>query len=76
MSSRSESTANLSFVFENIINYINARKTLRQTIISALAYPIFLCLLASAVVLLFLFLLPKIKSMMANMGAGENLPIK
>ena len=72
-----ESTANLSFVFENIINYINARKTLRQTIISALAYPIFLCLLASAVVMLFLFfMLPKIKSMMANMGAGENLPIK
>lgn len=71
-----ETTANLAFVFENIIAYINDRKALRQSIISALAYPLFLCALASAVVLLFLFfMLPKIKSMMANMGAAENAPI-
>lgn len=71
-----ETTANLAFVFENIITYINDRKALRQSIISALAYPLFLCALASAVVLLFLFfMLPKIKSMMANMGAAENAPI-
>ena len=72
-----ESTANLGFVFDNIIEYIEERKKLRATITSALAYPIFLCLMASGVVLLFLFfMLPKIKSMMANMGAGENIPIK
>lgn len=71
-----ETTANLAFVFENIIAYINDRKALRQSIISALAYPLFLCALASAVVLLFLFfMLPKIKSMMTNMGAAENAPI-
>ncbi len=72
-----ESTANLGFVFSNIIEYIEERKKLRATITSALAYPIFLCLMASGVVLLFLFfMLPKIKSMMANMGAAENIPIK
>lgn len=51
-----ESTANLGFVFDNIIEYIEERKKLRATITSALAYPIFLCLMASGVVLLFLFL--------------------
>ncbi len=72
-----ESTANLGFVFENIIGYIQERRKLRQTIISALAYPIFLCLMASGVVLLFLFfMLPKIQSMMSSMGAQENFPIK
>lgn len=72
-----ESTANLTFVFDNIVEYIEDRRKLRATIVSALAYPIFLCLMASGVVMLFLFfMLPKIKSMMQNMGAGENTPIK
>lgn len=72
-----ESTANLNFVFENIIRYIEERRELRKTIISALAYPIFLCVMASGVVLLFLFfMLPKIQAMMSNMGAKENFPIK
>ena len=64
-----ESTANLGFVFDNIIEYIEERGKLRATIVSALAYPAFLCATASAVVLMFLFfMLPRIKSMMANMG--------
>lgn len=71
-----ESTANLGFVFENIISYIEARRQLRRTIISALAYPVFLCVMASGVVLLFLFfMLPRIESMMSNIGAGESGPI-
>lgn len=71
-----EATANLPFVFKNIIKYIEDRQNLRKTILSALAYPVFLCLMACTVVLLFLFfMLPKIKSMMANMGAEENFPI-
>ena len=72
-----ESTANLPFVFNNIIKYLEDRRNLRTTIVSALAYPVFLCLMAIAVVLLFLFfMLPKIKSMMSNMGADDNFPIK
>lgn len=72
-----ESTANLGFVFDNIIEYIEERDKLRATIVSALAYPAFLCATASAVVLMFLFfMLPRIKSMMANMGAPENFAIK
>lgn len=72
-----ESTANLEFVFKNIIEYIEERQTLRKNIISALAYPVFLCTLAMGVVLLFLFfMLPRIKLMMDNLGAGENAPIK
>ncbi len=71
-----EATANLPFVFKNIIKYIQDRQNLRKTIISALAYPIFLCLMATGVVLLFLFfMLPQIKTMMSNMGAEENFPI-
>lgn len=72
-----ETTANLSFVFDNIIRYIEERRQLRNAIISALAYPIFLCTMASGVVLLFLFfMLPKIQTMMSNMGAKESFPIK
>ena len=72
-----EATANLGFVFENIIEYIEERRKLRKTIMSALAYPIFLCVMAAGVVLMFLFfMLPKIQSMMSSMGAGENFPIK
>ncbi len=72
-----ESTANLEFVFTNIIKYIEERRQLRATIISALAYPIFLCVLAIGIVLLFLFfMLPKIKLMMSNMGAEKNFPIQ
>ena len=72
-----ETTANLGFVFANIIEYIEARRALRRNIVGALAYPVFLCALASGVVALFLFfMLPKIKTMMANMGAEENAPIK
>ena len=71
-----EATANLPFVFKNVIKYLEDRRALRKTIVSALAYPVFLCLMATAVVLLFMFfMLPKIKSMMANMGAEENFPI-
>lgn len=72
-----ESTANLGFVFDNIIEYIEERGKLRATIVSALAYPAFLCATASAIVLMFLFfMLPRIKSMMTNMGAPENFAIK
>ncbi len=72
-----ESTANLAFVFDNIIEHIEERCKLRATIFSALAYPIFLCIMAAGVVGLFIgFMLPKIKTMMSNMGAGENTPIK
>ncbi len=72
-----EATANLPFVFKNIIKYIQDRQNLRKTIVSALAYPMFLCLMAIGVVLMFLFfMLPKIKTMMTNMGAKENFPIK
>ncbi|MBE6413827.1 MAG: type II secretion system F family protein [Verrucomicrobiaceae bacterium] len=71
-----EATANLPFVFKNIIKYIDDRQNLRKTIFSALAYPVFLCLMACGVVLLFLFfMLPEIKAMMSNMGAEENFPI-
>ena len=71
-----EATANLPFVFKNIIKYIEDRQNLRKTIFSALAYPVFLCLMATGVVLLFLFfMLPQIKTMMSNMGAEENFPI-
>ncbi len=72
-----ESTANLEFVFANIINYIESRRKLRATVISAIAYPIFLCCLAFGVVALFVFfMLPKIRGMMENLGAEENFPVK
>ncbi len=71
-----EATANLPFVFKNLIKYIEDRRNLRKTIVSALAYPVFLCVFAGGVVALFMFfMLPKIKEMMSNMGAKENFPM-
>ncbi len=71
-----EATANLPFVFKNLIKYIEDRRNLRKTIVSALAYPVFLCVFACGVVALFMFfMLPKIKEMMSNMGAKENFPM-
>ncbi|MBO7521223.1 MAG: type II secretion system F family protein [Opitutales bacterium] len=72
-----ESTANIVPIFQNIIKYLEGKKALRASVVSALVYPIILCALASGVVLLFLFyLLPMIQNMMSNLGGEINLPVK
>jgi type II secretory pathway component PulF len=69
-----ESTGNLIPVLENLISHLEERAELHKTIMSGLAYPIFICCLAFGVVLLFLYvLLPNIRKMMDDMGGHMSL---
>jgi type II secretory pathway component PulF len=68
-----ESTGNLVPVLENLISHLEERAELRKKIMGGLAYPAFVCTLAFGVLLLFMyFLLPRIQTMMASMGAQMN----
>ena len=72
-----ESTANLVPVFQNIIDYLENRRTLRKQVVAALVYPVILFSVAFAVVMLFLFvLLPQIETMMKSLGGQMSLPVK
>ncbi len=64
-----ETTGNLVPVLNNVIDHLEEQAALRKKIMGGLAYPIFICSLAFAVMLLFLyFLLPRIEAMMKSMG--------
>jgi type II secretory pathway component PulF len=64
-----ETTGNLVPVLKNVIDHLEEQAALRKKIMGGLAYPIFICTLAFAVMLLFLyFLLPRIEEMMKSMG--------
>jgi len=64
-----ETTGNLVPVLKNVIDHLEEQAGLRKKIMGGLAYPIFICTLAFAVMLLFLyFLLPRIEEMMKSMG--------
>jgi len=72
-----EATANLIPIFDNIIDYLEKKRELQSKLISATAYPAFLCVMAFAVVLFFLFfMLPQIETMMKNLGGEMTLPVK
>lgn len=77
LSEAGESTANLVPVFQNVISYLEGKKALRASVIKALAYPSFLVVMATGVVLFFLFyLMPMIQNMLSSMGGEVNLPVK
>jgi len=69
-----EATGNVAPILDNIISSIKQRNELKRKVRSAMAYPILICLVAIAVIGLFLFfLLPRIESMMASLGGQLNL---
>ncbi len=66
-----EATGNLTPILEKIVTHMEETAELRNRILSSLAYPVFICVIAFAVVGFFLFfLLPKIRSMLLTLG-GE-----
>lgn len=66
-----ETTGHLSPILKNIIEHLESQIELRRKVLSGLAYPSFICLIALAVVGLFIFyLLPRIEGMMSSLG-GE-----
>lgn len=69
-----EATGNLTPILEKIVTQMEETAELRSRILNSLAYPVFICLIAFAVVGFFLFfLLPKIRSMLLALGGEMQL---
>ena len=61
-----EATGNLRDVLERLITHFTDQKELRAKLASAMAYPIFVCLLAGGVILFFL--LPRLRGLLTSLG--------
>ena len=64
-----EATGNLTEVLQRLIEHFTAEKEMRQRLVTALVYPVFVCLLAFGVILFFVFfLLPKLQGLLTSLG--------
>lgn len=64
-----EATGNLAEIIKRLVADLEARDELRSKLLNAMAYPIFIVLVAVAVVLMFLFfLLPRIQTLLTSLG--------
>lgn len=72
-----EATGNLAPILENIIENLEQRAELKKKVMSAMAYPMLIGMVALGVVALFLFfLLPRIRTMMESMDGELNMIAK
>lgn len=66
-----EATGSLREVLPRLIQHFTEQREIRQKMIAALSYPVFVCLLAGGVILFFLFfLLPRLQVLLNSLG-GE-----
>ena len=66
-----EATGNLAPVLRKVIDYLEEKQGIRKKMIASMAYPAFICTIATAVVILFMtVLLPQIQGMLDRLG-GE-----
>lgn len=66
-----EATGNLNDVLLRLIAHLQEQKELRQKVLSALAYPAFMMLVAGGVIIFFMvFLLPRLQTLLKSLG-GE-----
>jgi len=64
-----EATGNLVPILERIVEYMEEAADLRSRVLSSLAYPVMICVVAFGVVLFFLlFLLPKVENILTSLG--------
>ncbi len=64
-----EATGNLKEVLARLIQHFTEQRDLRRKLAAALAYPVFICLLAVAVVLFFMFyLMPRLQTLLGSLG--------
>jgi len=64
-----EATGSLREVLPRLIQHFTEQRELRQRLMAALAYPVFVCLLAGLVILFFLFfLLPRLQVLLNSLG--------
>ncbi|HEX9784026.1 MAG TPA: type II secretion system F family protein [Opitutaceae bacterium] len=69
-----EATGNLGEILKRLVADLEEREELKGKLIGAMAYPIFIVMVAVAVVLVFLyFLLPRIQTLLT--GLGGKLPL-
>lgn len=69
-----EATGNVAPILGNLIDHLERNAVLKKKMFSALAYPMFLILVALIVVGIFLFfLLPRIQTMLDSLGEKLNL---
>ncbi|BET65382.1 type II secretion system F family protein [Opitutales bacterium ASA1] len=68
-----EATGNLGEILKRLVTDLEEREELKSKLVGAMAYPIFIVMVAVAVVLVFLyFLLPRIQTLLT--GLGGKLP--
>ncbi|PTX91647.1 type II secretion system F family protein [Opitutus sp. ER46] len=64
-----EATGSINDTVQRIIAHLTEQRELRRQLLSALAYPIFMVVVASGVILFFLFfLLPRLQSLLSSLG--------
>lgn len=64
-----EATGNLTEVLQRLIEHFTEQKEMRQRLTTAMVYPVFVCFLAGAVILFFVFfLLPRLQGLLASLG--------
>ena len=64
-----EATGSLNDVLQRLIQHFTEQREVRQKLVTAMAYPVFICFMAVGVIIFFIFvLLPKIESLLTALG--------
>jgi type II secretory pathway component PulF len=64
-----EATGNLREVLTRLISHYTAQREMRRLISAAMAYPVFICVVAIGVILFFIFfLLPRLQTLLNSLG--------
>jgi len=64
-----ESTGSINETLARLIAHLHEQRELREQLLAALAYPVFMMVVASGVVMFFLFfLLPRLQSLLTSLG--------
>ena len=65
-----EATGSLNEVMQRLIAHHTEQRALRQKLINALIYPVFVCIVAFGVILFFvLFLMPRLQTLLSSLGS-------
>ena len=72
-----EATGNIRDVLERLITHFTEQKEFKRKLVSAMAYPLFICVVAVGVVIFFvLFLLPRLQTLLTSLGGKLPLSTK
>jgi general secretion pathway protein F len=64
-----EATGSINEVLQRLIQHFTEQRELRQKLVTAMAYPLFICCFAIGVIIFFIFvLLPKIEALLTALG--------